>query len=515
MEEAEQKQLLARVLSVLAIVLMTSGILVKTVPLESKRPADPEHAKFSHAGLQDVEARLWQDPFGAMRHLQGSTPSARCAEALKDTAHYPYTLSARIRRVSTLNNITVLPVLMQGGSYFEHGESRRRARYAVVTALINGGWVPSDEDKMGYVWTFENCIEGAWARHIPEILPYEWFDKEPKQPSDQSDASTPLQPQRVLVLWVDEDAVSRGPLRGVEQLAALLGNPQTLCHPLPPDEKRGAPGIARARQDLAVKLHEGNACYTNDESTPDVSAQTRATARPHAQREVPWRDMRVIGPFTSTPLPRMVRELAFRKHASPHQDSDPVPTRFYSATATMELGPTEFARAIERAKVRGDTPQSTDSMQATPDEISDLQNRFAQRMVRLTTTDEKLAKAFVEELALRLGDHMPWPRLVESRPERQLLCDDTIVIVGEHDTSYARFFRQAFANILHERCGRDDTVVQVGYLRGLDGVLPTDTRAPTPSAPQQAASDRTDTCPPQKINTMGSFPNHLHSPFAA
>ena len=94
---------------------MTSGIVVRTVPLESKRPADPEHAKFSHAGLQDVEARLWQDPFGAIRHLKGSTPGARCEEALEDKGHYPYALSKLITRVNKHADITVLPVLIQGG----------------------------------------------------------------------------------------------------------------------------------------------------------------------------------------------------------------------------------------------------------------------------------------------------------------------------------------------------------------------------------------------------------------
>jgi hypothetical protein len=225
MEEPEKRELLKSTLPLLAIVLMASGIVVKTVPLESKRPADPEHAKFSHAGLQDVEARLWEDPFGAMHHIKGSTPDGRCVEALDDGAHYPYALSNLIMFVSRRAAITVLPVLLQGGPYFENGESRRRARYAVVTALLNAGWVPSDEDKMGYVWTFENCVEAPWARRVPELLPYEWFEASPGQPSPESDAG---RRQWLLVLWVDEDAVSRAPLRGIERLAELLGHPETV-----------------------------------------------------------------------------------------------------------------------------------------------------------------------------------------------------------------------------------------------------------------------------------------------
>ena len=108
-----------------------------------------------------------QDPFGAMRHLKGSTPGTRCEEAVEDKGHYPYKLSMLIMRVNQHVNITVLPVLIQGGPYFENGESRRRARYAVVTALLNAGWEPYDEDKIGYVWTFENCVENVGARRIP------------------------------------------------------------------------------------------------------------------------------------------------------------------------------------------------------------------------------------------------------------------------------------------------------------------------------------------------------------
>jgi hypothetical protein len=391
MEEPEQKQLLGRVLSLLAIVLMTSGILVKTVPLESKRPVDPERAKFSHAGRQDVEARLWEDPLGAIRHLQGSSPGARCEEALKDKGR---------------TDITVLPVLIQGGPYFENGESRRRARYAVVTALLNTGWEPSDEDKIGYVWTFESCIENAWARRIPELLPYERFNESPKQPSDRSDASTPQRPRSVLILWVDEDAVSRSPLRGVERLSKLLGHPETLCDPSTSDEREGH-GLLHAWQALAKKLQDHNACF---KSTPAFLEQKWEPPCPDSQRGLPWcGDMRVIGPSTSAPLQHVVRELAFRlvdECPSTQPDSEPPPTRFYSATATMDLKE-EFSRALTRAKARGGAPQCTEITQASEDE---LQKRFNERVVRLTTTDETLAKELVSELTLRSGQaHLDYP----------------------------------------------------------------------------------------------------------
>ena len=93
--EPDQKQFLANVWPLIAVVLTASGILVKTVPLESKRPIDPDRVKFARAGRQDVEARLWQDPFVTLRHVKdvkGLVPTERCSEALADLAQHPSTL---------------------------------------------------------------------------------------------------------------------------------------------------------------------------------------------------------------------------------------------------------------------------------------------------------------------------------------------------------------------------------------------------------------------------------------
>jgi hypothetical protein len=199
--------------------------------------------------------------------------------------------------------------------------------------------------------------------------------------------------------------------------------------------------------------------------------------------------MRVIGPSTSTPLQSIVRELT-----SAQPDSDLPPPRFYSATATADLNK-EFRRALTGAKARRDAPKSTEVTQASEDEIEDLKKRFDERVVRLTTTDKQLVDAFVSELTLRLKDKTPWQRLVSWWNERPAaLCDDTIVIVGEGDTPYARLFRDEFAQRFLKDCGKGDSVTQVSYLRGLDGVLPTGTGAPPAAVtPQKAGSGGTDT----------------------
>ena len=302
--------------------------------------------------------------------------------------------------------------------------------------------------------------------------------------------------------------MSRGPVRGVEQLGKLLGDAKkTLCSP--DVKERDSP---RARQDLAKKLRERKVCPEGDESPPDAVAQTRELSSQESKEALPWRDMLVIGPSTSTPLQSMVSDLAtrlVREIESPQPADDLPPPHFYSSTATAYLGDGEFSRALERAKSRPPVADSNASPQAPPgeskeleDQIRELKKRFDDQIVRLTTTDDKLANALVQELTLRLGDQTPWQLLVAWWKERPLLCDDTIVIVGEGDTQYARFFREHFVNSpLFGQKGCGGGVEQVSYLRGLDGVLPTGIGAPAPSAPQQATRGGTDT----RAGTIGNI----------
>ena len=67
--------LLANPLPIVMVVLLAAGVLIKQVPLQSARPSDPERVKFVPVAQQDVEARLWQDPFAAVeKHAGRSVP---------------------------------------------------------------------------------------------------------------------------------------------------------------------------------------------------------------------------------------------------------------------------------------------------------------------------------------------------------------------------------------------------------------------------------------------------------
>ena len=77
--------LLANPLPIVMVVLLAAGVLIKQVPLQSARPSDPERVKFVPAAQQDVEARLWQDPFAAVEKQEGrSEPKTHTPEALRE-----------------------------------------------------------------------------------------------------------------------------------------------------------------------------------------------------------------------------------------------------------------------------------------------------------------------------------------------------------------------------------------------------------------------------------------------
>src|SRR5258706_16410792 len=74
----QEKGGLGSVPGILAVLLMTAGAICVQPPLEGQRPP-PTSAGLRLAGVQDIDARLWQDPFsaGVKEHVQGGTQACR------------------------------------------------------------------------------------------------------------------------------------------------------------------------------------------------------------------------------------------------------------------------------------------------------------------------------------------------------------------------------------------------------------------------------------------------------
>lgn len=74
----------ANPLPMVMVALLAGSVLVKNVTLESARPIDPERAKYVPTAQQDVEARLWRDPFAAVeKHAERYPRAPKDAETSK------------------------------------------------------------------------------------------------------------------------------------------------------------------------------------------------------------------------------------------------------------------------------------------------------------------------------------------------------------------------------------------------------------------------------------------------
>ena len=199
-----------------ALVMLAAGAFVlNEVSLQSTRPAANEPRTEQRYEPQDVDARLWQDPFGAVARQREQAartmkPGQLAAEDARRRTILVDEMVWRLQRghSQSLDEIRVLPVMLPGGPYAEAVESRRRLRYAVLSGLNTGGFVPFNSEHLGYFAPADNVDV---PRHLPQTVPYEWFEPAP-------DRTPPCNNCRVLVLWLDDDAFSLNPFGRIKRL---------------------------------------------------------------------------------------------------------------------------------------------------------------------------------------------------------------------------------------------------------------------------------------------------------
>jgi hypothetical protein len=187
------------------------------VPLQGSRPAMSESQFHQSATSQDIEARLWQDPFAAVAKVIETAEKARsskpenCSNDLAGAtlAELPSHCKPPLAEKDplALGTTQVIGVTMPGAPYAEDGEVRRRTRYAVSSSLERAGFVPEDEHHLGY---FRPQDQNP---RLPEVVPYEWFT------NSRADR---LVTHHVLVLWLNEDALRDQPLHKLSSLVTIL-----------------------------------------------------------------------------------------------------------------------------------------------------------------------------------------------------------------------------------------------------------------------------------------------------
>jgi hypothetical protein len=223
--------------------------------LQSSRPELETLPPQREISKNSVPARLWQDPL---------VPAQRDYESRKSNAALDVTSSAiseaekaRLRKLAILNTVQgeqnafvqqrirersttpsgpdqepprtlLLPVFLDSQPYSESTETRIRCRYAVLSALSEGGFVPQESDHIRYQ------VGSSDDKGIDFIVPFEWFVKGPAFPLKQP--IVPCDYSEVMVLWVPEGRCGDRPLESLKNILDSIVDP-----PPPPTGVKNLP----------------------------------------------------------------------------------------------------------------------------------------------------------------------------------------------------------------------------------------------------------------------------------
>ncbi len=372
---------------------------------------------------QNIEARLWEDPFAALERSQGQPGGP--AMTLKDMAEQVH------RKLESSNRVALLAVMATGSRYAEDFESRIRSRLAIVAALARQGYVAADSEHIGK-------FEAPWPREgrtsngipvpvlpAPEpvsaassartsadqclLVPFEWFERE-KTSDWQETGDLTNAPASVLLWYLRDDGFSDHPLTRLAMLFSSLR------------------------------------CSVENAGTADRAAGMDARLT-----------LKVIGPRTSSGLSTMLEDLARLSPSPSSPPPSPEGVRFSSAARSELVRLTIYspwATASDAALLGGDA-SAGDALAPPRTRITELFAREGISFKQVIATDDLVCRALIGELQLR-----------------GVACTNAdasaaIVLLSEYDTAYGRALPRVFAAELALARGMVQASNYVSYLRGL------------------------------------------------
>ena len=198
---SESQNILGPVATFTVLAAFMGGIIALKGPLESLRPQNEAVLLQPEIDLGFVHARLWEDPLYAIRNQPKTTESSPPEIPPAEMSNGP------------CQRLLQLLVIMPGGVYAEDRENRRRQRHAVVSALTERDYVPTQAEQ---IQTFS----------VPTILDdpvgCEWY-KPGLQVGDQDQQD---QWTCILIVWLNSEDFDSGSLRKISKLMAYLGREQ-------------------------------------------------------------------------------------------------------------------------------------------------------------------------------------------------------------------------------------------------------------------------------------------------
>lgn len=208
--------------AIAAALVALGGVFVYLNPLQTSRPPERTGFHLSFNDLQDVDARLWQDPLRTAAEHEAQAQArieAGRKVPVEDPFHAVKELRKKLRSAdSSKHSVSVLAVMIQGGAYAEYSETRLRMRHAVLEALGKQKYVPQDGEHIGYI-----KIDQPIDNPDPEwnwqgmIVPFEWCEREVHKDVEPLD--------QICVLWLRDEEFKNAPLA---RLDWLLRNPMAL-----------------------------------------------------------------------------------------------------------------------------------------------------------------------------------------------------------------------------------------------------------------------------------------------
>jgi hypothetical protein len=410
---------------IMLLTLLVGGVALESqVNLTGSRPFLGSKVHHHSMSEEDVDARMWQDPFQAVEQFIKSHPKGddhKVESPLVRWRKFKDNLERKSSALGKSEKIIVLGVMVSSGAYFVNAEDRIRTRYAVVSGLASSGYQPENSEYIGYLSGKEmhhvhgTAIEHKQHHHLPERLPYEWFIKEDKGGRSKVD--------HVLVLWLDDR------------------------HFFHEDE-----GKKRPLHNIKVFFQHLVAEVEKAEDTPsDASDHSHLIKNKILKlREMEFGKFRfsLIGPPNSGQLKEMVLEV-----------SESLKQELKQELPTIEIFSTRATKDEEQ--ILQTIPHDSSSRS-----ISEYLDKTNIHFLRTTPTDLELAKALVKELKLR-GATKKSP----------------IALVSEWDTDYGRAFQKTMCKAWVEKFSPKEISPTVGidacpnihyfgYLRGLDGQIP-------------------------------------------
>jgi hypothetical protein len=453
------------VLAIMSICLALLGVVVpKVAPLDSSRPAMPDKAmSMGWRGIEDVESRLWQDPFKAVsEHAlpNDSGPNesyTKYAECYDKPNHHDFSaLKVCIEKLSKDTDghknpkILILGILAPGGPYAEDAEFRMRTRYAVLSGLASEGFFPTDSKHIGFF------MGKPVISKLPERIPFEWLEQE-KLKNHANDENI----SKVLLIWLDEEIFETKPLETASLLKdSFIHNlnvksDTVLFRFLGPSRSDTLLAMAEELKDLNNRhkdIHDLVEKIRNaTEKINPESDEKKQNVNIETSEALKQKDDTLDALDVSDALKKKLEEIG-----RPYESIKKLAQTFVNVAASID-----------------------------PQNYTDMKEVVTELPIRATLTDTNLADAILTELRLR-GVKLTCEDAQNYKDCKKNI--DHIVLISEWDTFYGR---EAFPTALKNSiailtCEKNTSkkecangiykLDQFSYMRGLDGAIPSESK---------------------------------------